>query len=31
MSWNVAIESGGLLVGKKVEIEIEAEAQHKPA
>jgi polyisoprenoid-binding protein YceI len=30
MTWNVAIESGGLLVGKKVEIEIEAEAQHRP-
>ena len=31
MTWNVAIESGGWLVGKKVEIEIEAEAQHRPA
>jgi polyisoprenoid-binding protein YceI len=30
MTWNLAIESGGLLVGKKVEIEIEAEAQHRP-
>ena len=31
MTWNVAIESGGWLVGKRVEIEIEAETQHRPA
>jgi hypothetical protein len=26
MTWNVALESGGVLVGKKVRLEIEAEA-----
>jgi len=25
MTWNVAVETGGLLVGKKVKIEIDAE------
>jgi polyisoprenoid-binding protein YceI len=30
MTWNVAIESGGWLVGKKVQIELEIEAVHKP-
>jgi hypothetical protein len=30
MTWNQALESGGWLVGKKVTIEIEAEAVHKP-
>jgi polyisoprenoid-binding protein YceI len=26
MTWNVALESGGVLVGRKVKLEIEAEA-----
>ena len=26
MTWNVALETGGVLVGKKVKIEISAEA-----
>ncbi|HSD49566.1 MAG TPA: YceI family protein, partial [Actinomycetota bacterium] len=26
MTWNVAVETGGLLVGKKVQIEIDVEA-----
>ena len=25
MTWNVAVETGGLLVGKRVQIEIETE------
>ena len=28
MTWNMAVEAGGVLVGKKVDIEIEVEA-HK--
>jgi polyisoprenoid-binding protein YceI len=30
MTWNVPIETGGLLVGKKVQIELEIEAVYKP-
>lgn len=30
MTWNVAIETGGLLVGKKVQLELEVEARYKP-
>jgi polyisoprenoid-binding protein YceI len=30
ITWNVAIETGGLLVGKKVQIELEIEAVYKP-
>jgi len=26
MTWNVAVEAGGFLVGKKVDLEIEVEA-----
>jgi polyisoprenoid-binding protein YceI len=30
MTWNVVIETGGLLVGKKVAIELEVEAVYRP-
>lgn len=29
MTWNAVIETGGLLVGKKVQIELEIEAVYK--
>jgi hypothetical protein len=28
MTWNMAVETGGFLVGKRVELEIELEAHH---
>jgi hypothetical protein len=29
LTWNVAVETGGFLVGKKVDIELEFEALHQ--